>query len=206
MAITQRAEIDAVGYNVSDDVALQGHMEIRFAKLTFEGEKLLGREYVRTAVTPGTDIDAMISVVNAHMVEIGFGSLPVSDTALLKAQTAVIWTPEVVAAWKTRQEAVAAEDAARLAEVEAAARKKLEPWRFWTVVDEAFPEDGLRAAIKTAFANAPGKRAAALAKLNNPPGGAFDRDDDLFADADLMAELGLTAEEIDALWDVAWEL
>jgi len=206
MTITKRAEVDMVGYDVGAEISMQGNLQVRFSLLTYDDGALLGRQYHRVNLTPGMDVDAVMALVDADLQRMGYGTMPASDVVLVKAQTTLIWTPEVVAAWSARREAEESEMAARLAVMQAAARKKLEPWRFWTVVNKTFPEDGLRNAIKAAFANDIDKRAEALAKLDNPPGGTFDRDDPLFTDADLMAVLGLNAAAIDALWGQAWKL
>ena len=202
--ITKRAEIDMVGYDVGAAISMQGNLQVRFSLLTYEDGALLGRQYHRVNLTPDLDVDAVMALVDADLQRLGFGTMPASDVVLVKAQTALIWTTEVVAAWGARQAAEEAEMAARMAEMQAAAKKKLPPWRFWAIVDQRFPNDGLRTAIRTAFANDPDKLSVAIAKLANPPDQVFDRDDPLFADDDLMAQLGLTTEAIDALWDEAW--
>lgn len=71
--------------------------------------------------------------------------------------------------------------------------KFIEPWRFWAIVKTAFANDGLRAAIGAAFANAEDTRNAAPAKLDYPPGGKFSRDDPLFTDPGLMGAVGAHA-------------
>lgn len=206
MAITRRAEVDMVGYDVGADVAMQGNLQVRFALLTYEDDILLTRQIHRVNLSPDLDVDTVMALVDADLERLGFGAMPASDVVLVKAQTALIWTPEIVEAWSARQATEQAELATRSAEMQAAARRKLEPWRFWAIVNKAFPEDGLNEAIKVAFANDPDKLAVALAKLDNPPGGTFDRDDPLFEDAVLLGTLGVDAGLVDSLWEQAWQL
>lgn len=206
MTISKRAEVDMVGYDVGNDIALRGNLQVRFALLTYEDDVLLNRQAHRVSLSPGLDIEAVMALVDVDLERKGFGVMPASDVDLVKSQAALIWTPEVVAAWTAHQKAEETEIVVQAAKMQAAARRKLEPWRFWTVVNKTFPEDGLRKAIEAAFARDTDKRARALAKLDHPPGGAFDRDDPLFEDADLMGALGVDAGLIDSLWEQAWRL
>lgn len=84
-----------------------------------------------------------------------------------------------------------------------AVQQLLEPWRFWAVVGMAFPNDGLRTLIAAAFAKDATKQAVALARLDYPPGGVFDRADPLFNHPALLAAAGKTSDDIDALWQQA---
>lgn len=108
MAITQRAEIDCIGYDVGNDPAKQGTLSIRWAKLTFNGDTVIARENHRTTLNPGDDIDAVMAAVNADLTAQGFGAMPATDIDLIKAQTAHVWTPDVVAAYRAAQKVVGA--------------------------------------------------------------------------------------------------
>lgn len=81
----------------------------------------------------------------------------------------------------------------------------LEPWRFWAIVElSGMGEETLRAAVDLIPDDT--FKIVAKAKLANPPGGVFNRDDPLFSNSFLMMQLGKTAEEIDQLWQQALAL
>lgn len=102
VTIIQRAEIDLIGFNVGNDVSLQGQIAIRIAKLTYIDDRLIQNESDRVVVNPGDDIDATFATKNAMLENIGFSGIPASDVALVKLQTTAIWTPEIIAAYQGR--------------------------------------------------------------------------------------------------------
>lgn len=74
----------------------------------------------------------------------------------------------------------------------------LEKWRFFAILDIA----GLTATLISAIDDVPDVafRAVAKAKLNDPPGGMFYRSDPLFHNEYLQMRLGMTDDEINAMW------
>lgn len=110
--VTQRAEIDLTGYNVSSDPATQGEIALRWAKLTYIDTRLISRENHRDVIWPETDIDARMAEVDAHLTELGFTwDTKAEDIVLVKSLAQQIWTPEVVAARKVYLAAQAAAEA-----------------------------------------------------------------------------------------------
>lgn len=112
MAVIRRAELDMIGFDVSNNPESQGTLAIRWAKLTYDDDRLLARENHRVVLNAGDDIDAAMASVDADLVSQGFSAMPSTDIELVKAQAALIWTPEIVAAVAAKREADAAEQAA----------------------------------------------------------------------------------------------
>ena len=98
MALTEQTLIDKI------EVVENGTLQVRQATRIIRDGEQIAQTYHRWSFAPGSDVSAM--------------------PANVQAVAAVVWTPEVVAAYKAEQDRIAAEAAARLqAEAEAAAQQ-----------------------------------------------------------------------------------
>lgn len=112
MTVIRRAEIDLIGFDVGANPESQGTLAIRWAKLTYDDDRLIARENHRAMLNAGDDIDAAMAAVDADLIGQGFAAMPAGDVDLVKAQAGVIWTPEIVAAVAAKRAADAAEQQA----------------------------------------------------------------------------------------------
>lgn len=93
--IEKKTVIDHIG------VTRAGHIEIRFGLLLLEDGEEISRQWHRTVIEPGADIDNVIAMVNTHLTtrmranEIDAGRMP-----LLKNLCRLVHTPEVVAKYR----------------------------------------------------------------------------------------------------------
>lgn len=83
----------------------------------------------------------------------------------------------------------------------------LEPWKFWAALAlNGISKEQIVAAIDSIDdPEAVTFKVMAKAKLDHPPGGLFYRSDPLFHNAFLQMQLHMTGEEIDAVWDAAYD-
>jgi len=110
--------VDMVGF----DVAGEGMVQVRIAKLTHIDDTLVERAYHRINLPPGHDIDEAMAAVNANLADMGYSAVGEADISLIKANADVQWTPERIAAYQAKLEAqAAADEAARLAAEQEAA-------------------------------------------------------------------------------------
>lgn len=104
MTVTRSARIDNIGFSVSDDPAQKGAIAVRWAKLIHDGPRLVARECHRAVLNPGDDVDAAMAAVDSDLSAQGFGAMPESDVALVRQQTARLWTAATVSAYKAALE------------------------------------------------------------------------------------------------------
>jgi hypothetical protein len=83
------------------EVTSNGTVQVRMHKLSSDGD-LLGNH--RTSLSPATDINAQIAVVNAHMATENYAPIPDANVVKLTAICNAAWTAEVVAAYQAAQE------------------------------------------------------------------------------------------------------
>jgi hypothetical protein len=98
MSITRRAELDMIGFDVSNDPAKQGQIALRWRKMIYDGDELLAADYHRTLIDADTDVDALIEAVNTDLERQGYGKTPAADRPYIDAATRLAWTDEVKAA------------------------------------------------------------------------------------------------------------
>ena len=79
------------------EVTANGIIQIRFRKELVEDGKVISFEYHRTSLQPGEDIDALMAVVNMHLVKMGCEA--VSDYENVRRTAASEHTPDVIKAW-----------------------------------------------------------------------------------------------------------
>lgn len=89
------------------EIARDGTVQIRFGLLLIEDGNEIDCKWHRTALPPGTDVDAQIAAVNAHLGSMGKQSVETGRIALLKDVVALVHTPEAVSAYRERVEATA---------------------------------------------------------------------------------------------------
>lgn len=122
--ILQRAELDCIGFDVSNNPVTQGRMELRWRKLTYLDGQLVATDYHRATVDVDTDIDATIEMIDADLERQGFGRMPKSDPDYIKRNAELAWTPEVRAAVAADRLAQAEREAAERAADETAAAQR----------------------------------------------------------------------------------
>jgi hypothetical protein len=95
--ITFRAEIDLTGFDVSDDPARQGNIEIRWRLLMLvDGVAQDNVKLHRDLISSEVDLEARFILQRAHLAERGYNWDSYDmDLALLQGITNLIWTPTV---------------------------------------------------------------------------------------------------------------
>lgn len=84
------------------EITSGGSVQFRIALDVVDGSSVESRKWHRSALPPGSDIDAQMSAVNANLQAMGWP--PVTDYQAIKDHAAVAWTPEVIAAFKAAQD------------------------------------------------------------------------------------------------------
>jgi hypothetical protein len=199
--ILQRSELDMTGYNVGEDVAMQGQIALRWRKLTYANGTLIATEYHRAMIEPLMDIDGFLDGVEADLAAQGWPwaeNVISLDRQIISTLANMIWTENVVAAFEARRQAEE-QQANNLATL---AAQRLPRWKFWAALGMA----GLTETVRAAFAAIPDpqQRAIAVAKLENTD--YYDRSDALFADEALLGQIGIDSAGVDALWAQALAL
>jgi hypothetical protein len=83
------------------EVTSNGTVQVRMHKFSSDGD-LLGNH--RTMLTPITDINAQVALVNAHMATENYSAISDSDVAKLTAICNATWTEAVIAAYEASQQ------------------------------------------------------------------------------------------------------
>jgi hypothetical protein len=199
--ILQRSELDMTGYNVGEDVAMQGQIALRWRKLTYADGALIATEYHRAMIEPLMDIDGFLDGVEADLAAQGWPwaeNVIALDRQIIATLASMIWTESVVAAFEARRQAAEQHSS----DVAAMVAQRLPRWKFWAALGMA----GLTETVRTAFASIPDpqQRAIAVAKLENTE--YYDRSDELFANEFLLDQIGIDSAGVDALWAQALAL
>lgn len=95
--ISKRTLVDLI------EVVASGHVQVRFAVQLVEDGVVIDHKWHRTAVEPGVDVDAQLSLVNANLE--GMGKARVVDAAglnRLKAVVRAVHTDELVAEFRQK--------------------------------------------------------------------------------------------------------
>ncbi len=82
-----------------------GIVGLRFAKLIVEDGEELARDWHRTLVAPGADVDAQIAVINAHLVSMNKAPVEASQLDSLKSILPIVHTKDVIDAFEAKQAA-----------------------------------------------------------------------------------------------------
>lgn len=80
------------------EITRSGAIQVRFGLLLVEDGIEIDCKWHRTAIAPGGDVDAQISAVNAHLVQMGKEPAGSADIDRVKVLAAAAWTPEVLEA------------------------------------------------------------------------------------------------------------
>lgn len=161
MSIIKTAEIDVISFNVTGEIADQGNIQIKWAKLTYDDTKPRSgtnpiREVHTATVTPGEDLAAVIAGNNKSLADQGFGEMPSMDHDIVNFLSATVVTPEIKGAFGERK----AEQKA-VADAEQARREKEEADKLASLAAEAkASEDARKAEIAEAVAAALAEKAA----------------------------------------------
>lgn len=100
---------------VIDQIEIQrdGTIQLRFAKEIVDDDgTVLSKDWHRTALPPGQNIDAQMQVVNDHLVSMKCAAVDTAEIGRVKALEPVVWTKAVKDAYAAKQ-----------AELEAARKK-----------------------------------------------------------------------------------
>jgi hypothetical protein len=84
------------------EVTRDGTVQVRMAKEIVDGENVLSREWHRTALPPGSDIDLQFAAVNEHLTggDLNWAAVSDADISKVRDVTEAVWTAEVVAAYQ----------------------------------------------------------------------------------------------------------
>jgi len=109
VSIIKTTEIDVIAFNVTGEIADQGNITIKWAKLTFDDSRPRSsvnpiREVHTATVTPGEDLAAVIASNNKSLTDQGFGEMPSMDHDIVSFLSATVVTPEIKGAFDERKE------------------------------------------------------------------------------------------------------
>lgn len=90
------------------EITAGGFIQVRFALDLVEDGKVIQRQWHRTAIEPGGDVDAQIVAVNANLAQMGKNAVPVPDVTRVKQHASVAWSPEIVSAYRVQAVALLA--------------------------------------------------------------------------------------------------
>lgn len=87
------------------EIVRNGQIQIRMAKEVVDDDgSVLSREWHRSAVAPGEDIDAQMAAVNEHLTSgLNYPAVSANDIARIHAVADVTWTQDVIAAYRESQ-------------------------------------------------------------------------------------------------------
>jgi hypothetical protein len=91
------------------EITQNGTIQVRLHKQLNDKGAITKLGLHRTAFSPSADVgsvDRQMVDVNTHLLSMGEGKVSMADTDKIKAIATVVWTPEVVAAYKAMQEQV----------------------------------------------------------------------------------------------------
>lgn len=91
------------------EVTESGAIQVRLEKQLVENGKVLAREYHRTVIEPGTDTDAQMAAVNAHLGAMGYPPAEAEAVERVKRIVAVEHTPERVQKFRDERARLEAE-------------------------------------------------------------------------------------------------
>jgi hypothetical protein len=83
------------------EITRNGTVQVRMGLLIVEGQEEIAKQWHRTAVEPGGDVEAQFELVNVHLEQMGYPALSEDDILRVKAQAETAWTPEVVSSYRT---------------------------------------------------------------------------------------------------------
>jgi hypothetical protein len=166
MTVLKRAELDMIGFNVSNDPAKQGVIALRWRKLTYVDGVLAATDYHRSEVDVDTDLDATLGAVADDIEGQGYTRPPSTDRAYIDASTNLAWTPEVRAAVaadraakRAAEEKRQTEQAARDAEAAAKREEERKQHQANVKAEQEAAAKANQALIDAAVAKALGKAA-----------------------------------------------
>lgn len=83
------------------EVQRNGMIQVRIAKEIVDADgRVVSQDWHRTSLPPGTDIEAHMAAVNAHLTEfVLWPAVSAADVARIGAVAAALWTPETIAAY-----------------------------------------------------------------------------------------------------------
>lgn len=84
------------------EIASNGAIAFRLGLLIIEDGEVLARNWHRSGVEPGGDVDAQFALVNTHLVSMGKRAVPAAEISRLKDISAVVWTPAVIAVHRAK--------------------------------------------------------------------------------------------------------
>lgn len=85
MSLSKQSVVNQI--EITQDNALQ----VRFGKQIVDGNTVLSNEWHRTIFAPGSDIDSIMSAVNADLLSMGYPEVSTGDVDKIKAHAHVAW-------------------------------------------------------------------------------------------------------------------
>lgn len=85
------------------EITRDGTLQLRLAKEVVDDDgSILSREWHRTLLPPGHDIDKQMALVNDHLAQMNCAAVDTAEIARVKAIAPVVWTDEVRGAYAAR--------------------------------------------------------------------------------------------------------
>jgi hypothetical protein len=85
------------------EITRSGVIQIRFGVLLVEDGVEVASAWHRTSIEPGTDPDAQMASVNAHLAQMGKAQVDAPDLGKVKNVVALMHTPEVKAQFAAKR-------------------------------------------------------------------------------------------------------
>ncbi len=87
------------------EVTRSGVIHIRLGLLVVDGTEEIACEWHRTSLPPGANLGEQIDAVNAHLCQMN--KAPVEDVSMLIKVVGAVHTPDLIAAYRKRQQELA---------------------------------------------------------------------------------------------------
>ena len=100
MALTQNTIVDQI------TIDRNGSIFVRYGLQILDGTREISCAWHRSVFHPGDNIDAQTGAINNDLAQHKLGlPVPAAETNKIKTHASIVWTPEVIAAAKSRRQA-----------------------------------------------------------------------------------------------------
>jgi hypothetical protein len=79
------------------EITENGTIQVQIKKIFDDKGLKIDLGWHRTSLTPGTDCNAQLALVNTHLSQMGFVDISNADWQRVRDHAAVAWTPQVIA-------------------------------------------------------------------------------------------------------------
>lgn len=73
------------------EITQQKFIQLRFTKVIADGAQVYGKEYHRSTIAPGGDVDAQCAAISEHLIEMGYPPVSAQDVATIKSHAEIAW-------------------------------------------------------------------------------------------------------------------